>query len=55
MARADEPSTLDAAAPPDSRGRRAGYVRFELSAADGTLIAITNPVYLVARDAAPRV
>ena len=24
-----------------------GYVRFELSAADGTLVALTNPVYLI--------
>ena len=44
----DTPIALDA----DGRAhfeRRVtpGYIRFELSAADGALVAVTNPVYLV--------
>jgi predicted metal-dependent phosphoesterase TrpH len=44
----------DAPVPLDARGEahlqrpaESGYVRFELSAADGTLVALSNPVYLV--------
>jgi predicted metal-dependent phosphoesterase TrpH len=43
----DAPAPLDAQGEAHIQKRTGpGYVRFELSAADGTLVALTNPVYL---------
>jgi predicted metal-dependent phosphoesterase TrpH len=43
----DAPVALDARGEAHIQKRaEPGYVRFELSAADGTLVALTNPVYL---------
>jgi hypothetical protein len=43
----DAPVPLDAQGEAHIQKRpEPGYVRFELSAADGTLVALTNPVYL---------